>query len=228
MSVGTFLASQRSHLNDAFLYYLRKEIFSFFHSVLKEEPYFPYFYFSCVCTTYICIRACCCRASSDIYYHTACTAQHSTAQSTRTSSKASTRRSDRDNASKQNELARARMSSSLHTARCVLKTNKKSKSSRPSKLYSHSQRSLAVVMREGFACTLLFIFTVVSISPVHGSSGLFSWTMELLAFENHQFTRKTMDLSVRFMHSRYVQLFLVSERSGRRKPPAKRRALYLV
>ena len=54
-------------------------------------------------------------------------AQHSTAHSTRTSSKESTCRSQRDNADKQTELARASMSSSIYTyiqlARCVLKTN---------------------------------------------------------------------------------------------------------
>ena len=50
-------------------------------------------------------------------------AQHSTAQLTRTSSKASTRRSERDNASKLTELARASLSSIIYVARCVLKTN---------------------------------------------------------------------------------------------------------
>ena len=49
----------------------------------------------------------------------ASTAQHSTAHSTRSSSKASTRRSERDNASKQTELARASMSSSIYTARSI-------------------------------------------------------------------------------------------------------------
>ena len=39
---------------------------------------------------------------------------------------------------------------------------------------------------------------------------------------------KTVDLSVRFSHSHYVQFFFVSERSGRRKPPAERSALYVL
>ena len=51
-------------------------------------------------------------------------AQHCTAQSTRTSSEASTLRSERDNASKQTELARAGMASSIYiTVCCVLMTN---------------------------------------------------------------------------------------------------------
>ena len=47
--------------------------------------------------------------------------------------------------------------------------------------------------------------------------------MELLAF-TCQFASKFMDLSVRFI--RIFFLLLVSERSGRRKPPAERSALY--
>ena len=39
--------------------------------------------------------------------------------------------------------------------------------------------------------------------------------MELLAFASRQFAPKTMDLSVRFIRSYFVQFFLVSERSGR-------------
>ena len=50
-------------------------------------------------------------------------AQHSTARSARTKPKASTCRLDCNNASKQTELARARMSSSIYTAREVLKRN---------------------------------------------------------------------------------------------------------
>ena len=81
------------------------------------------------------------------------------------------------------------------------------------------------VMREGFACTLLFL-SVLSISSMHAASGLFLWTTELLAFACQQFAPKIMDLSVRFIHSHFVQFFLVSGRSGRRKPPAERSALY--
>ena len=51
--------------------------------------------------------------------------------------------------------------------------------------------------------------------------------MELLAFTSRQFAPKTMeDLSVRFIHSHFVQFPLVTERNGRRKPPAERSAYY--
>ena len=46
---------------------------------------------------------------------------------------------------------------------------------------------------------------------MHAASGLLSWTMEILAFASRQFEPKTMDLSVRFIHSHFVQFFLVSE-----------------
>ena len=104
-------------------------------------------------TTYDYIRACC-RRASDIYYyrrhraaHTARTAQHSTAQSTRTSSTASTRRSEGDNASKQTEVPRASMSSSIYTARCVLKTIVEIE-------ICSAYKNVAGVFRGGFACTL--------------------------------------------------------------------------
>ena len=69
-------------------------------------------------------------------------AQHSTAQSTRTSSKARTRRPERGNASMQTELAGASMPPSIFTARCVLKTC--SKSAGPTKICNNSQHSLRV------------------------------------------------------------------------------------
>ena len=40
----------------------------------------------------------------------------------------------------------------------------------------------------------------------------------VLAFASGQFAPKTIQLSVRFIHLRFVQFFLVSERCGRRKP----------
>ena len=58
-------------------------------------------------------------------------------------------------------------------------------------------------MREGFACTLLFL-SVLSTSSTHAASGLFWWTMELLAFASRLLARKTIDLSVRFIHSHFV------------------------
>ena len=60
--------------------------------------------------------------------------------------------------------------------------------------------------------------------PVHDAvSGLVSSSMELLAFACHQFAPKIVYLCP--LHSHYV-LLLMSERSGRRKMPMERSALY--
>ena len=75
------------------------------------------------------------------------------------------------------------------------------------------------------ACTLLYFLPVLSISSMLEASGLFSWTIALLAFASRQFAPKSMDLSARFIHSHFVKFFLVNERSGRRKPPAVRTVL---
>ena len=53
------------------------------------------------------------------------------------------------------------------------------------------------------ACMLVF-FSVLSISSMHAASGLFSWTMELVAFASREFAPKTMDVSFRFVHSHSV------------------------
>ena len=87
----------------------------------------------------------------------------------------------------------------------------------------HKNGGLAGVMLEGFARTLLYL-SVLSISSMHSASWLFSWTRELLAFASHQFAPKTMALSVRLIYSHFVQFFLVSERSGWRKPPTEHEA----
>ena len=50
--------------------------------------------------------------------------------------------------------------------------------------------------------------------------------MELLAVASRQFAPKIVDPSARFIHSHFLVFFLVSERSGRRKPPAERSALH--
>ena len=60
---------------------------------------------------------------------------------------------------------------------------------------------------------------------MHEASGLFSLTMERLAFASRQFAPKTVDPSVRLISVNFVQFFLVSQGSGWRKPPAERRAL---
>ena len=49
---------------------------------------------------------------------------------------------------------------------------------------------------------------------MHGASDSISWTTELLALAGRQFAPKTMNLSVGFIHSLFVQLFSVSGRSG--------------
>ena len=113
--------------------------------------------------------------------------------------------------------------SSVYKARCVLKTNEEIETCLAYKTYNHSQNSLAGVMREGFACTLLFL-SVLSISSMHAASRLFSWAMEILPLASRHFAPKTVDLSVRFIHSHFVQFFRVSERSERRKTPAERSA----
>ena len=113
-SIGTSLASQSSHFNNAF-----------FYSPASLSPWFPLFFRRAFFSqTFVFVGlfligasmlSCCRRASTP---HT----QHSKAQSALHKA-ASTCRSARDNASKQRELARANMSSSIYTARCVLKTN---------------------------------------------------------------------------------------------------------
>ena len=123
----------------------RKEPFHFLFilfSALEEESSSPILFCAgrfFARPTYEYIRGCGHRASSDIYDHhrTTSTAQEcSIAQSTRaTSSKASTLRSERDNAGKQTELARASMSSSVYIQLPVCsKRTKKSKSARPTKI----------------------------------------------------------------------------------------------
>ena len=52
--------------------------------------------------------------------------------------------------------------------------------------------------------------------------------MELLAFASRQFAPKIVNHSVRFIHSHFVPFLLMNERSGRRKPPAERSALYSI
>ena len=97
-------------------------------------------------------------------------------------------------------------------------------------LYSHS----AGVMREGFAFSFdlnkiqfslspssyMYLFSTCMRHPGYYPEAwrLLSWTMELLAFESRRFAPKVVDLSVRFIR-------ILSERSGRRKPPAERSAL---
>ena len=72
-------------------------------------------------------------------------------------------------------------------------------------------------MRKEFACTPLFL-SVLSISPMHAASGLCPWTMELSGFASHQLAPDTVDLSVYFIRSHFVQFFLLSEAGGGSRP----------
>ena len=65
----------------------------------------------------------------------------------------------------------------------------------------------------------------ISMYFVHAASGWLTWSMELLAFASRQFAPKIVNLPV-LSFVRILLFFLVSERSGQRKPPAERSALY--
>ena len=59
-----------------------------------------------------------------------------------------------------------------------------------------------------------FSLSFLCVSCMHAASGLFSSSLELLAFSSRQFAPKIVKLSVRFV--RVLFYILVSERSGRR------------
>ena len=117
------------------------------------------------------------------------------------------------------------------TARCFFKTNEEIEIC---PTYKHTQplTSISCDARRTFF-GVYFVFSIsirsnavlLSLRPFYfaqpAASGEYSWSMELLAFATRQFAPKTMDLSVRFTHI-FVLFFFVSERSGRRKPPAER------
>ena len=102
---------QSSHMNNAVFYYLPTSLFHFF-SFFWRRAFFFLFFCRPFFHVYSYIRVCCRRAS------TANTARQGAISPTQ-SSKASTCRSERDNASEQIELARASLKSSIYTARCV-------------------------------------------------------------------------------------------------------------
>ena len=192
-SIRTYLSSQSSHLNNDSFYYLSASIFPFYHSFL-EMRYFSFFFFF-VGLFSICARTS--MLSSSIYR------KHSAAKRNQagTNSKAITCRSERDNASKQTELARASMSSSICSSQCS-QNQQRNRNLPGLQKYKHSQ-SLAGVTREGFAtisnlnkvepCSFSPYF--LRISHMHAASGLFSLSMELL--QSRQFAPKIVDLSVR-------------------------------
>ena len=110
-------------------------------------------------------------------------------------------------------VARASMSSSIYIIQLAefAQRTKGSKSARLTKISNHSRSSLYIagVMRGGCAFVsnlnkiqqLLFLSVppTVCISYMHAAPGLFSWSMELLAFATRQFAPKIVDLSVRFI-----------------------------
>ena len=197
-SVGTFLASQSSHLNNAFIYkyYLpERALFRcFFFSVL-EEPSFPIFSFlSVFFDTYI--RR---PASSDIST-TPSTRQHSAGQSTRTSSKARTRRSERDNASKQAD----RIGSSEHVVgrrafmQLAVFAKRRNQNLPGLKKYT-------TIHKGGVILSVHCSFSPSYFVHACGVQVVSVDYMELSAFASRQFGPKTMDLSVRFFHSHFAQ-----------------------
>ena len=106
-----------------------------------------------------------------------------------------------------------------HIYSLLCSQNEKSKYARPTKIFGGG------VMREGFACTLLFL-SVLSISSIHVASGLFLGTIEPLAFGNYCSLHRTPLTFCAFQSFAFVQL-VVSERSGRLPPPAEQSALYI-
>ena len=129
------------------------------------------------------------------------------------------------------------------TVRCVLQTRtKKSKSARPASLgtsyvylvYDKNVQPLKQqVWCAKFHPPLLhsqcvrYNITLLSFRPLcfghHAVFGLFSWSTQLLAFISCHFAPKPTWTSLSESH--FVLSFLVSERSGRRNPPAERSAL---
>ena len=146
-----------------------------------------------------------------IYYRTASTAQQSTAQHSSVnphkwhSKYAPIRARQRKQADRVGSSQQV-VEHLQHAVRCVLYERKKSKSARPTKKHNH------LFTKQLSWCDVPGVcLSVLSISSMHRASGLFSWTMELLTFASRQFAPKTMDLSVRFIYSQFVQFFLVSE-----------------
>ena len=125
--------------------------------------------------------------------------KHSTVQSAlrKTAKQAHVNQSSTTQAGRQ-ELARASMSSSIHAARYVLRTDEEIELCLAyKKVYNSSQSSFAGVMREEFpfasilnntrgtALLSVLFSTRVCVSHriyTHAVCGLFSWSMELLPF----------------------------------------------
>ena len=106
------------------------------------------------------------RSRRDLIYHSTCT-----------STKASTRPSERDNASTQTELARASMSPGTYTARCV----HRNLPGLPKYTTIHIFYFFKTFIKQLRSCDIALytaLLPVLSISSMHAASGLFSWSME--------------------------------------------------
>ena len=103
-SIGTSLTSQSSHLNKVFLLLLDGKPFFLRHSFL-EEHYFSLFFFSWA-----------------LFYMYEHVVEYLPQAQRNTAKQVHTCRSERGNASKQTELARASMSSSIHAASLTYST----------------------------------------------------------------------------------------------------------
>ena len=138
------------------------------------------------------------------------TEQHSAISPAR-SRKPSTCRSDRDNASKQTGLAKAGTSSSIFAPRCVLKAGQEieigpaynNMEALKKQLRWRDARRICLCFQSKEHKTQHCFFSVsfLCFSCVHAASGVFSWSVELLASSSYHFAPKFVDLSVRVIRS---------------------------
>ena len=158
--IGTYLASQSSHLNNGSFYNLLATLFSV--SIHFCLSYRAFRHFLVLISCIHLVRACCRRASTGgttvllavLYCSTASTAQHGTAQSrTKPQRKyVPIRRSECDNASKQTGLARAgRYYQAFIQHAEIWKQTEESISGQPTTAVDNYSHSAAGVMRDGLA-----------------------------------------------------------------------------
>ena len=113
-------------------------------------------------------------------------------------------------------FARASMLSSIYTAPCVIKTNEEIDICSAYNIIQPLTKqcgfanmfSLSKLRHHCFFSPCFFVCT----SYMHAAAGLFSWRTEHLAFARRQFAPEIVDLCP--LHSHFVSLFLVSERSA--------------
>ena len=147
------------------------------------------------------IRACCRRASSDIYYHPGPQAPQALHRAEQRSQPAqqSAKKVRADQSATTQASRRSWLTPACRRAHIQLTvlTNE------VIKICSAYNNIAGGVMRGGFAHTLLYL-SFLSFSSIHAASGLFLGTMELLTFASRWFAPKTMDLSVRSSYSHFV------------------------